>query len=146
MPNKTISVSHSGVIGMKWGVRREERRMRKEATKDANKFAKAKMGYGEGAGTRRKLVKAELERKLKDPKYKKSFDDALEAVNFAAVARQARRDRAGRDVKNQANRSTKVIVKTLTGTTSLAAAYILYSQNKPVVDKFIQGFVQRLKK
>lgn len=42
---------HYGVKGMKWGVRRRARR-------DAKEFTQAKMYYGEGAGNRRKLIKA----------------------------------------------------------------------------------------
>lgn len=130
-------LEHYGKLGMHWGTHRTERQLTKMATKDANKYAKAKMAYGEGAGIQRRLVKAELAQKLKDPKYKKSFDDALEAVNFAKVSKQAQRNRVGRDVKNQTIRSTKMIANALTGTTSLAATYILYTQNKPLVDKFI---------
>lgn len=40
------SLIHYGVKGMKWGVRRR-------AKKDAKEYARAKMFYGEGAGTRR---------------------------------------------------------------------------------------------
>ena len=42
---------HYGVKGMKWGVRRRARR-------DAKEYTQAKMYYGEGAGNRRKLIKA----------------------------------------------------------------------------------------
>ena len=42
---------HYGVKGMKWGVRRR-------AHRDAKEYTQAKMYYGEGAGNRRKLIKA----------------------------------------------------------------------------------------
>ena len=42
---------HYGVKGMKWGVRRRARH-------DAKEFTQAKMYYGDGAGNRRKLIKA----------------------------------------------------------------------------------------
>lgn len=56
---------HYGVKGMKWGVRR-----------DAKEFTQAKMHYGEGAGNRRKLIKATVKARSKDPFYKSEFDKA----------------------------------------------------------------------
>ena len=47
---------HFGILGMKWGRHKTIR----NAKKDAHEFARAKMFYGEGAGTRRKLIKAKM--------------------------------------------------------------------------------------
>ena len=65
------------------------------------------MAYGKGAGTRRKLLKAELHQKMKDPNYKKSFDDALETIDRSKSIGRAKRWRAKEDVKDQTVRSTK---------------------------------------
>lgn len=51
---------HYGVLGMRWGRRRGTRKIEKTARKDAQRHMDAKMAYGKGAGTRRKLLKAEL--------------------------------------------------------------------------------------
>ena len=135
-------LKHYGVLGMHWGVRKEDRvarATRKMAKKDAQKYANARMAYGEGSGIQRRHVKAELARKMKDPNYKKSFDDALEAVNYNKAIKTAKRQRVGKDVKNQTIRSTKQIAKFFTGTTTMAAGYILYRQNKPAVDAFVKN-------
>ena len=74
--NKRMSHSelmHYGVKGMKWGVRRRARR-------DAKEFTQAKMYYGEGAGNRRKLIKATVKARSKDPFYKSEFDKAVKGA------------------------------------------------------------------
>lgn len=96
-------LAHYGVMGMKWGQRKASipgvsARTSREAKKDANEFAKAKMFYGKGAGTRRKLIKAKVESKSsKDPSYKKAFDHHLGNQNMAKRASQARGERARKD-------------------------------------------------
>ena len=84
---------------MKWGVRRDNpsgvsRKTNREARKDAQEFARAKMFYGEGAGTRRKLIKAKVEGKSKkDPNYKKAFDQHLSNQDMSKHAEKARGER-----------------------------------------------------
>ena len=103
------------------------------------------MAYGEGAGIQRRHIKAELESKMKDPFYKKSFDDALESINYAKATNQAKRWRKGQDVKKQTKRSTKAIATALTGTSSLAAAGIMYMRYKPQVDNFVRQTLTKIK-
>ena len=67
---------HYGVKGMKRGVRRRARR-------DAKEFTQAKMYYGEGAGNRRKLIKATVKARSKDPFYKSEFDKAVATGNLS---------------------------------------------------------------
>lgn len=137
-------LEHYGVPGMKWGQRRAQKKLEKTASKDAKRHVDAKMAYGKGAGTRRKLLKAELDERMKDPNYKKNFDNALEMVDRAHSAKRAKKWRAKEDVKDQTIRSTKQIAKALTGTTTLAAAGILYMQNKSTVDRFVADALRNI--
>lgn len=96
-------LAHFGVKGMKWGQSKASipgvsARTSREARKDANEFAKAKMFYGTGAGTRRKLIKAKVESKAgKDPSYKKAFDHHLGNQDLGKRASQARGERKRKD-------------------------------------------------
>jgi len=74
-------LNHSGILGQKWGIRRyqnedgtltdagakryaSDKRVEKMAAKDAKRYVDAKMFYGKTAGTKRKLLKAELDKKI----------------------------------------------------------------------------------
>lgn len=117
-----LELFHYGVKGMKWGVRRERPealagvpgRTNREAKKDANEHAKAQMFYGEGAGNRRKLIKAKVNSKSsKDPLYKKAFDYHSDNQDMAKRAVSARGERKRKDV-------VKGTAKTARGVKNLA--------------------------
>ena len=64
-------LAHYGVLGMRWGHRSASGASShtvRSAKKDAKRYADAKMFYGKTAGTKRKLLKAELDRKKKSIK------------------------------------------------------------------------------
>ena len=147
------SLAHHGVLGQKWGVRRteaqlgrSERKLKKTATKDAERTAVAKTAYGKGAGIQRRLVKTEIESKMKDPAYKKCYDEALASLNSSKITNKAIANSRGRAVKDQSIRTAKMVAKTLTGTTTLAAGFILYTQNKAAVDNVVRRVVSSIKK
>ena len=102
-------LEHYGVKGQRWGHRKDStpgvsRKTDREAKKDAEEFARAKLFYGQGAGTRRKLIKATVEAKSKrDPSYAKAFDNHLgnriflhtllkHALNAAALTLKSERN------------------------------------------------------
>lgn len=112
---------HFGVRGMHWGVRRSElpgvsRKTSKEASKDAHEFARAKLFYGEGAGTRRKLIKATVEAKKKqDSNYAKAFDHHLSNQNLGQHAEKARSERQRKDAKAKVGKTARGVHRQFVG-------------------------------
>ena len=114
--DEDAALEHYGVKGMKWGVRREAKR-------DANKFAKAKMYYGEGAGTQRKLIKATVESKRKkDSQYGEAFDYYMDNQNMATRAQQARTKRRTTDATNSVRKTARGIGHIINGNSMYASA------------------------
>lgn len=124
-------LAHYGVKGMKWGVRRGNLegvsgRTNREARKDADEFARAKMFYGEGAGNRRKLIKAKVEAKGKrDPNYQKAFDHHLGRQNMAKHAEKARGERKRKDAGAAVRKTGNSINRAINGPFAGSAAVAL---------------------
>lgn len=120
-------LQHYGVKGMKWGVRKKRpegvsRRTNRQAKKDAEEYTKAKMYYGEGAGTRRKLINKTVETKAKkDPSYKKAFDAHVADTDYAKRAQQARSERKSTDTKNTVKKTGKQVSHALRGNSQYAS-------------------------
>lgn len=96
-------LAHFGVKGMRWGVRNSRpegvsRSTNRAAKKDAKEFTRAKMYYGEGAGNRRKLIKAKVNQRSKDPSYKKAFDHHVANTDWEKRGKEARSKRARANV------------------------------------------------
>lgn len=121
-------LAHYGVKGMKWGKRSDRpsttpRRTDKLAEKDAKESALAKMYYGEGAGTRRKLIKATIEaRKMRDPAYAEAFDRHFSKQDLAKAADKARSQRKRTDTVKGAVKTGKGIRHILNGNSQYANA------------------------
>lgn len=135
-------LAHYGVKGMKWGVRKDRpagvsAKTNRAAKKDATEFTKAKMFYGDGAGTRRKLIKAKVEsRSAKDPNYKKAFDHHVGKTDMGRRAEQARGTRRRKDVVSGTAKTARGIknLAMKTGAPVAMSAVILYgaAQNPAV--------------
>ena len=118
---------HFGVKGMKWGVRRDgpegvTPKTNRDARKDAEEFTKAKMFYGESAGTRRKLIKATVEAKSKrDPDYKKAFDYHVDKTDMAKRSEQAKGMRTRKNAVNSTKKTARGIGHMLKGNAQYAS-------------------------
>lgn len=135
-------LAHYGVKGMRWGQRKAaipgvSARTSREAKKDANEFAKAKMFYGDGAGTRRKLIKAKVESKAaKDPSYKKAFDHHLSNQDMGKRASQARGERKRKDVVAGTAKTARGVKNLVLGTgapVALSALVVYGAWKNPAV-------------
>lgn len=128
---------HYGVKGMKCGVRRSERKTRKQARKDAQETARSKMYYGEGTGVRRRNINAVVKQRSKDPTYKKAFDEEYAKQDMGKARRDAERQRkrtdrtepiktgASRGVKKAVRAGTKAVTFAATTAASAAASYYI---------------------
>jgi len=116
---------HDGIKGMKWGQRRyqnadgtytelgkkrRQKQMDKLAKKDAQEYARAKMFYGEGAGNRRKLIKATVNERSKDEYYKQAFDKYFSQQDMAKHAEKATAERNRKDAANSAKKTARGVV------------------------------------
>lgn len=142
-------LKHYGVKGMKWGTRKSDRpegvsrKTNREARKDAKEFARAKMFYGEGAGTRRKLIKNTVDAKAgKNASYKKAFDYHLDSQDMSKHASKARTERRNKDVRNTAAKTARGVKNLAMGTgaaVTMTSAVVYYASQDPTVRKYAQA-------
>ena len=135
-----LELFHYGVKGMKWGIRRDKpaalqgvpRSTNRVAKRDARESAKAKMFYGEGAGTRRKLIKAKVESRSKDAAYKRAYEHHLEKQNMAKRASQARGERKRKDTVAAVGKTARGVKNLALGTGASVSlgAVVAYSAYK----------------
>lgn len=123
-----LFLEHFGVKGMHWGVRNDgpagvTKSTNRMARKDAKEYATAKMFYGQGAGTRRKLIKATVEQRSKnDPAYKKAFDHHLAKQDMAERASVATKQRGRKDTATKTKQRVGYVARRLTGEMGTQAA------------------------
>jgi hypothetical protein len=84
----------------------------KEAAKDAAEFAAAKMAYGEGAGTRRKLIETAVDYKANHlPGYARAFEGAYAGQDFTKHIKSAKRSRKAADVGALTSKNIKALAR-----------------------------------
>lgn len=86
------------------------RSVQKQAAKDAHEYAAAYMAYGEGAGTRRKLIEGTVGYKAEFvPGYREAFEREHSAQNMEKHAKNAKGAQRTKAVVNSVNRNTRAI-------------------------------------
>lgn len=133
-------LKHFGIKGQRWGIRRYQnedgsltpegqeryyKEIDRTAKKDAEEYARAKMFYGEGAGTRRKLINKTVEERSKDPEYKARFEKYFSEQNMAEHAQAAQRERKFQDTKNGVAKTARSIRNVITGNWQYAGTAVL---------------------
>lgn len=91
-----------------------EKRVSKEAKKDAEEFARAKAFYGEGAGNRRKAIKTTVEAKTKkDDFYGLEFEYYLSQQDMEEHMRKAKNERHRKDAGREVEKGIRFMSKFL---------------------------------
>lgn len=81
----------------------------KMVQKDAERWAAAEMFYGEGAGTRRKLINAEILTKTQDPAYEIALTEAVNKLDMTKFAEAAIKERKAIDRAAKASRNFRAL-------------------------------------
>lgn len=85
----------------------------KQAATDASRWLTAEMGYGKGAGTRRKLLEAEISEKMFSygEKYSAAFEKAYNALDQNKFAQAAIKERKRLDHVSYIGKNVRAIVR-----------------------------------
>ena len=110
--------------------------IRKQAKKDARRYAKAKMNYGEGAGIARRHINAELEKKFDDARYAEAFEEALAELDMSEIVHEIKAKNSARDLAGGLKKTFKTVAKV--GTVA-AGAYGFYAANQEGIDRIVNG-------
>lgn len=94
----------------------QQQKVTKEAMRDAFEYARAQMATGEGAGNRRKLIRASVDAKAeRDPLYQAAFAKALQQQDMAEHASRARTERKRKDTFGSVHRNVNALNRALNG-------------------------------
>lgn len=121
--------------------------IKSEARKDAAEYARAQMYYGEGAGTRRKLINTIVDHKsMNIPGYYDAFNDALMEQDMTEHAKKAKRERKHKDVSKRVDRNVRGLAtgnKSSMTTDVMIAASVVYFAHQVGWDKEIWKYSKK---
>lgn len=105
-----------------------------EAKKWAERYMKAKMDYGEGAGIKRRHINAELDKKLADPEFAEAFGRELMYVDTERIVRETK----AKNRRKAFVQGGKKAIKTAARAGAVAAGgYAFYTNNRESIDRFV---------
>ena len=102
-------------------------KIRAQAEKDAQRYAEAKLNYGKGAGTQRKLLDAELKEKMANEIYKAAFEAALAGIDKAGVVEKIRKKKGVQRAVDGARKGIRTVRR----------AENMYYRNKGLIDRIV---------
>lgn len=124
-------LAHFGVLGMRWGHRKDlasgirSRALDREAHKDAKEHVQAKLYYGQGAGTRRKLIKAKIEGKsAKNSDYAKAVKFHIDDQDVEKQLGKIKGQHARATAKATTAKTSRGIINTIRGNPQAAGASV----------------------
>lgn len=106
----------------------EMEKIRRQASRDAKRYSEAQMNYGKGAGTRRKLLKAEIDEKMKDYHYEVEFHKALSRINQGDILKKVETKKGIQKTYNGAKKAVRTARR----------ASNFYSRNKSWIDDLLR--------
>lgn len=102
-------------------------KIRAQAEKDAKRYMTAKLNYGKGSGTQRKLLDAELKEKMANEIYKTAFEAALTRLDKADIVASIRKKKGVQRTVEGARKGIRTVRR----------AENLYYRNKFWIDRLI---------
>lgn len=110
--------------------------LKKMAARDANKWARAEMFFGDGAGTRRKLLAAEIQDKqIKIPGYREVFLKYYEKQDWAEHAIKAAKERKKIDRSSAIGKNARAFARGDRRNLLVATVVIGYTAHQLGYDK-----------
>lgn len=124
-------LAHFGVLGMHWGQRKgtpsgiASRSLDRQAQKDAKEHVQAKLYYGQGAGTRRKLIKAKIEGNSKrSSDYAKAIQFHIDNQDVSKQLGKVKGQRARATARTTTAKTSRGIINTVRGNPQAAGASV----------------------
>lgn len=122
-------------------------KVEKQAQQDATEYAAAYMAYGEGAGTRRKLIEGTVEYKMQFvPGYREAFEKAHGSQNMAKHAELAKKQSRRKTANEAVTRNTKALVSGKyenVNTSIIIAGAVAYVLHKTGHDKTVIAYSKK---
>ena len=106
--------------------------IKRQAARDAQRYLEAKLNYGTGAGTQRKLIDAELKEKMKDALYKTAFEKALAAASEADALKKIRAKKGFQRAVDGGRKTLRAVRR----------AENLYYRNKSWIDRIADALIK----